>query len=342
MTLNVLAEYREDKAKVQEIANHIETMRFGNFMLSWQLFFEEFGEPVHSAYVGEREMIREFVKYNAMAKTIPGDLSGWCVRLVLDRYKLIEKHLKMETVYLELRRQMPSVFVVYSADNADEVVMRLYPRVTMLRKLDAGADDVVKSVVDELMKIVIRGVPGVNAAFVKEAVVSEKSESGAIEDKKVYYIFTDGTNLEAILENPYIDPDTAQSDSVIEMGEMLGIGAARERVIAELKGQIGGPSFRHYTVYADEMTQSGFVSAIDRYGSAKRESAPMLRISDASPIKVIEDSASNGVTDTLKGVSPAIMLGRSPKVGDLYNSFEWDEEFAEANVQSVEDVLAEL
>lgn len=342
MTLDVIPEFREDKAKVQEIANHIETMMFKDFVLSWQLFFEEFGKPAHPAYKHEQKQIEEFRKFNSAGKTVPGDLSGWCIRVVLDKYKLIEKHLKMETIYLALRKHMPSLYVVYSSDNSESVIMRLYPRIVMLKHMNTNADEITKTIVSNLLEIIVRGIPGVNAAFVKEGVVSEKTPEGNIADKKIYYIFTDGTNLEAILENPYINPDTVQSDSVLEMGQLFGIGAARDRLIAELKGQIGGPSYRHYTIYADEMTYSGFVSSIDRYGSTKRESSMLSRISDASPIAVIEDSAANGVSDMLKGVSPAIMLGQSPKVGDLYNGFEWDEKFVDSQIKSVDTVLDEL
>jgi hypothetical protein len=95
-------------------------------------------------------------------------------------------------------------------------------------------------------------------------------------------------------------------------------------------------------VYADEMIYSGRITSIDRYGTAKRDASILLRISDASPISVIEESAINGATDNLKGVSPPLMLGKNPRVGDLYNSFKWDENFVDSNIKKTSDILAEL
>ncbi len=90
------------------------------------------------------------------------------------------------------------------------------------------------------------------------------------------------------------------------------------------------------------MTFTGSVTSIDRYGSAKRDASILLRISDASPIAVIEDSATNGYSDLLKGVSAPITIGQKPIVGDLYNTFCLDEEFVKLHVKNLDAVLAEL
>ena len=126
------------------------------------------------------------------------------------------------------------------------------------------------------------------------------------------------------------------------MYNILGIGSSREKIIYEFRDQVNEPSYRHFTVYADEMTSSGKITSIDRYGTAKRESSILLRISDSSPISVIEESAINGVTDYLKGVSPPLMLGKNPRIGDLYNSFKWDEKFVDSNIKKTSTILSEL
>ena len=61
-----------------------------------------------------------------------------------------------------------------------------------------------------------------------------------------------------------------------------------------------------------------------------------------SPIAVIEESAVNATEDNLKGVSPPIMNGKNPRIGDLYNTFKIDEEFVKQNVENLEDILEEL
>jgi hypothetical protein len=126
------------------------------------------------------------------------------------------------------------------------------------------------------------------------------------------------------------------------VAKIYGIAAGKNKALNELRYQVDKASFRHYTVYADEMTYTGSVTSIDRYGSAKRDASIMLRISDASPIAVIEDSATNGLTDNLKGVSAPVMLGAKAKIGDLFNTFCLDEEFVKQHVRNLDTMLADL
>jgi DNA-directed RNA polymerase II subunit RPB1 len=338
MTLQVLPEFRNNKIKVQEIANHIEMLHLHQFVNSWQVFLEKYGEPVHPAYIKEREFIKEFEKYNLHVRP-PSDLTNWCVRFALDKSKLIEKQMKMDTMYHKLKENYPQTHIVYSTDNAETIVVRIYLRNAMIKK--GGMDiDSATDLVQEMMNLVVRGVNGVKAAYVKEGKISEIKPDGGIVSESIYYIFTDGTNLREILEDPYIDPDTVQSDSIVETYELFGLTAARNKIISELKHQVDDSSFRHYTIYADAMTNSGSVTSIDRYGSAKRNSSILLRISDASPISVIEESAVNAFSDDLSGVSPAIIIGKNPRVGDLYNTFKMNEEMI-ANYLKSMSVLVE-
>ena len=340
MTIQVKEEFETNKTKVHEIAHHIEMMKLQDFINSSKIFFEKYGEPVHPDFKQEKNMIRDFEKYN-LGVSAPKDLANWCIRLTLDKYKLIEKQMRMETIYYEVVKKFPDVHIVYTSDNAENIIVRIYMRSVMIRKPNITSD-YIREIANDIQNTVIRGVPGIRAAFVKDGTKTVQAPDGSLEERAYHYIFTDGTNLEAIMENPYIDPYTVQSDSIIEMYNILGIGASREKVIYEFRDQVNEPSYRHFTVYADEMTVSGKVTSIDRYGTAKRDASILLRISDASPISVIEESAINGVTDYLKGVSPPIMLGKNPRVGDLYNIFKWDEDFVDSQIKSTADILEEL
>lgn len=340
MTFNVLAEYQKNKIKVQEIANHIELLSLQQFINGWQIFFEAYGRPVYPAYVHEKKFIQEFEKYHIHVKP-PSDLTNWCIRIVLNKSKLIEKQMKIDTIYHRIRQQYPATHVVYSTDNSDITILRIYIRNSFSKKGYITTEQV-QELTNELLNMGVRGIEGIKAAYVNEGKVNTMTESGAIVAETIYYIFTDGTNMRKILENPFIDPDTVQTDSIVETYELLGIGAARNKIINEIKAQISGPSHRHYTIYADEMTHSGMVTSIDRYGSAKRNSSIMLRISDASPIAVIEESAVNAFTDKLSGISPPLMIGQDPQVGDLYNCFKLDEAMVAEHVRNVDDILSEL
>lgn len=339
MVLNVLPEFSKNKIKVQEIANHIEMLSLRRFVKSWQIFFEKYGNPIHPSFKNEKDMIKEFEKYNIHI-TPPSDLANWCIRFNLDKSKLIEKQMTVETIYNKIRKDFPATYIVYNSDNHDNIIMRLYVRNIISKK--AIVTSLMIELANDLLDTVIRGVKGIKAAYVQEGPRSIIKEDGSLSSSSQYFIFTDGTNVEEILENPYIDPDTIQSDSIIEMFDCCGITAGRQKIINELKHQVEGSSHRHYTIYADEMTYTGNITSIDRYGSARRESSILLRISDASPISVIEESAINGFTDNLSGISAPILLGKNPNVGDLYNSFNLDEDFVRENTKDLDSILDDL
>lgn len=340
MVLHVKQEYRKDNAKVQEIANHIEMLSFNRFVNNWQIFFEKYGNPIHPLYKHEIEMIKEFEKYNIHLK-VPSDLANWCIRFSLNKSKLIEKQMKIETIYFKLRQVFPATFIVYNTDNADNIIMRIYVRNSFSKKGSINLDQM-NELTDDILNTIIRGVKGIKAAYVQQLKKSEITNDGDIKMEPIYFIFTDGTNMEEILENPFIDHETSQSDSIIEMTELFGITAGRQKIVNELRAQIDGPTYYHYGIYADEMVFTGSVTGIDRYGSSKRDSSIMLRISDSSPIAVIEEAAINGLSDDLSGISGPLMLGREPRVGSLYNSFRLDEKYIKQNTKNINNVLDDI
>jgi DNA-directed RNA polymerase beta' subunit len=303
------------------------------------VFFEKYAEPAHPDYAAESKFIKEFEKYNSSKP--PGDLLNWCLRFTLNKYKLVEKQMKMETIYMGIKNAFPETHIVYNSDNAESHVMRMYFRSGMFKRPLVTTEDI-KEIMQEMHETVIRGVPDIIAAYIKETNRTRVESDGSLREKKIYYLYTSGSNMRGILGNPYIDPYTIQSDSIMETYEMLGIGATREKIIYEFRDQVPDPIYRHFSVYADEMCQSGVVTSIDRYGTGKRGISFMQRISDASPVGVIEESAINGLTDELQGVSPCIMLGKNPRIGDLFNTFEWDYEYIATQIKTAEDILESL
>jgi hypothetical protein len=339
MTVYVKAQFAKDKAKVQEIANHIEMLSLGKFVRGWKIFYEKYGNPIHPSFIHEKELIKEFEKYNANIK-VPSDLANWCIRFTLDKSKLIEKQMRMDIIYHRLRHKYPATYIVYSTDNSDNIIMRIYVRNSISKKAITLSQ--MKELVADISSTIIRGVKNIKAAYVQEKIINSIQPDGSIKGEKIWHIFCDGTNMKEILEHPDIDPDTIQSDSIVEMYEICGITAARQKIIDELKHQVEGSSHRHYAIYGDQMTFTGQVTSVDRFGSARRGSSIMLRISDASPISVVEESAINMFSDDLNGVSPPIMLGKNPKIGDLYNRFALDSEFIAENVKDLDQLFAEL
>lgn len=340
MLLQVLPEYRSNESKVREIANYIEMLSVRKFVKKWDIFIEEYGKPTHPETKHEIEMIKEFEKYNEFIKP-PKDLSNWCIRMLLNKEELILKKIKMGTIAMKIRDKFHYAHVVYSADNSDEIIMRIY-----VRNIISGRGIITKTlIINEINKIldtIVRGVPGITAAYVQEAKVTEAQPDGSLKIETIYQIFTDGTNLEKILENPYIDPTTVYSDSILDMVRVFGIRVGKPMVINELRHQVDGPTYRHYETYASQMIYTGKMTEIDWHGSGKRDAGILLRMSDASSMKVIKEGAVNGQSDNLSGVSAPLMIMKPPFIGTLYNTFVLDEEFIKENRVNLGELVAKL
>ena len=335
--------YEKDKAKVQEIANHIESISFGRFIKSSMIFFEEYGKPTHPDYKHEYKMIKHYEKYSNIKK--PGDLVKWCIRFKLIREELIINSMKLETIINKLSIPFRDVHIVYTPENSKHIIIRCYIRSAMIKLKDKmKMFEAVKCIMDEMISTVIRGVAGIKSTTVINVSKPEIQLDGSVKNVIVYGIDTLGTNLEEIMENPYIDHQRSHTDSIIEYCQMWGIGATRNKIIIAISEVLPNINRSHYSIYADEMTYTGEVTSIRRSGMQKREMANVaLRLSFQSQTQVLEDAAINGFVSKLHGISAPLIVGDAMKTGTRYNQIIVSEKFIKENekqvVNSVDDDL---
>ncbi len=327
MLILPLKEYECTKVKVQEIANHIEMMDFNRFISATRIFFEEYGKPKHSKYKHESQMIKKFEKYN-YGIDIPNDLTKWCIRFNINKEEMILNSMKLETIITMLRKKFPNIFYVYTPENVEDVIIRCYVQNSIIKSGQSIDEEYIIELMRKIRTTVIRGIKGVKSTDVTKVVKSFITDEGSIDTKVTYGISTNGSNMEDVLSNPYVDNYRSQTDSVIEFASIFGIEAARHKIINELRKEMTGISKEHCTIYADEMTYSGHVTSIHRTGLQKREMSNVaLRLSFQSPIQVIENAAIDGLINKITGISGPLILGTSPDIGTAYNKLIVNESF---------------
>ena len=341
MIIPLKPEFAHDKEKAQEIANMIEMMPLRRFLLNVKTFFEEYGKPSHPDFMHESKQIAQFEKYNKGVKR-PADLSKWVIRFALNKPELILKQMTVEDIYHAIRKTFPSTFSVYTSENEENLFIRVYIRQVMFKKKGEITKDQIAQVRDRIINIVIRGVEGIKAANVHPINQHLLQPDGTIERKRIYNISTMGTNMDAIIDNPFVDTYSVQSNSVDETAELLGVGAANRKVVNELRDQIS-TSEKHYHNIADAMTFPGTVTSITRHGVAKRDyNRPMLRMSESSPVAALEEAAANNMYDPMAGPSGQIMLGGIPRVGSNYNNVVINEKMIAENIQTMDSLIEDL
>ena len=274
---------------------------------------------------------------------IPGDLAKWCIRYGLNKEELILKSMKLETVVLAIRKIHPELFIMYTPENADDVYIRCYLRNSMFKQTSDYYIDNVLFIMEEVKKVIVRGVKDLLATNVVDIMKNVEKEDGSYEIKKIYGIYANGSNMTDILTNPYIDPYRTQSDSIEEIERVFGIVAARNKIINEMIIALEGLNRIHCSIFADEMCYSGQVTNIQKTGLQKRENANItLRFSFQTAIQVIQDAAIHGLVDKISGISGPLVMGTNPNIGTTYNSVVVNQQFIQENMKSLESIAEEL
>jgi DNA-directed RNA polymerase II subunit RPB1 len=341
MHIQVKPEYVTDKAKVQEIANSIEMMTFGQFVSGWQIFYEKFAEPVHPLYADEKALIEKFIQMNPILVP-PTDLIHACLRFVIDKTTIMLKNMTLSMIIAKLREKFPETYIVYSSEIAKTIVVRVYMKNTMIK--NAISVPQLVAIKDTMMKTIIRGVDGVLSTRIGSLIRNKVNSDGSIERlKDAWCIVTTGTNMTAVVDVEGVDGLRSHTDAIQEMYDMFGIEAARHRIISSLRGIVSSCNDGVYMMYADEMTRTGRVTSINTVGLRKRErSNVLLRIGAQAPMTVIEEAAVHSLKDNVSGITAPLLLGSVPKQGTTFNNIIVNPEFAAANVKSAEDIIADL
>ncbi|MEE9223311.1 MAG: DNA-directed RNA polymerase subunit A'' [Thermoplasmata archaeon] len=134
-----------------------------------------------------------------------------------------------------------------------------------------------------------------------------------------FVIYTEGSNLSAVLEMDEIDPTRTKTNSVQEIYEVLGIEAARNSITHEasetLREQGLTVDIRHIMLVADIMTNDGDVKAIGRHGISGRKSSVLARAAFEITSTHLLQAGIMGEEDKLDGVAENVIVGQPITLG---------------------------
>lgn len=330
MVLVPLDEYKDDRHKVIEIANHIEMLSLDRFVTNTQIFIEEFGKPSHPDYQSDQTWIKKYIAHTT-GDPVPKDLINWCIRYEISNDEIILKSLKIRDIITKLKEKYPLMYIIYTPQSyGPTLYVRCYMRNIMFKKGIDINEHTIKSINVELLNTIIRGIQGIiNANVISIPYSSIDQQTGVMELKKMFVIETDGTNISKILENPYLKTNECNTTSIHEVEYLYGIEAARNKIIDELiTTEKNAANYEWATIYADEMTYNGRVTSIQRSGLGQRElNQVLLRASFGSPVQVLQQAAINNQTDhVITSMSAPLCLGTIPKFGTTYNDIFIDYE----------------
>ncbi|KAL3274960.1 hypothetical protein HHI36_019736 [Cryptolaemus montrouzieri] len=131
-----------------------------------------------------------------------------------------------------------------------------------------------------LPKVVVKGLPTVN-----RAVIAREDKGGEAK----YSLCVEGDNLREVMATYGVDGTKTTSNNIIEVYNTLGIEAARETIMYEIKMVMENHGmsvdYRHIMLLAAQMTHTGEVLGITRHGLSKMKQSVLNLASGSVPQK---------------------------------------------------------
>ncbi len=165
---------------------------------------------------------------------------------------------------------------------------------------------------DRILRIKVKGIKDIKKVIPQKR---KDPETG----KEYFVLITDGTNLAAVLKVEGVDPTKTKSNSIHEIENVLGIEAAREALVREIKHTLDEQGLdvdiRHIMLLADMMTRTGVVRQIGRHGVAGEKPSVLARAAFEVTVKHLFDASARGEVDHIQGVTENVIIGQLAPVG---------------------------
>ena len=162
---------------------------------------------------------------------------------------------------------------------------------------------------DKGKKLRLKGLPGISRANVQ----------GPDKNTGEYYIATIGSNLSKVSEFAGVDRSRTYTNNIVEIYQYLGIEAARQSIISELRDTLEGAGLdvdvRHLITVADVMTSEGEVRAIGRHGVSGTKHSILARSAFEVTVNHLLRAGIIGERDKLKGVTENVIVGQPVALG---------------------------
>lgn len=236
------------------------------------------------------------VTLETLAKEVDVDYVAGTVTITLDQEQLKYRGLALKDVEK----------IVAKAKGKDVAIsMRGYTITASLTTPDILK---IRKIRDKILQIKISGIKGV-----RKVVLQYDSKNDE------WYIVTEGTNLEVVLQLEEVDPTRTYSNDLHEVEEVLGIEATRALVAQEIKRVLEEQGLdvdiRHMYLVADAMTWSGRLRPIGRHGVVGSKESPLARAAFEVTVKTLIEASVRGEDELFKGVVESIIAGKYVPIG---------------------------
>ena len=339
MVIYLSPEFSESRATAHDALNRIEFKTVADVVQSVEIHYDP--DPAETLIEADREFVSNMwdLDYHPPEKQLEmriicENASRYIIRLVFDKKALFFMNIDPDTIGAKITAREPRWWYEASEMNADECVLRL--RLADESDLHKAAREAAESGIDFdiqdtarlyrtqypllLESVILTGVPDITKSFItqetKKYFLVEDPDADA-QERSEYFIETEGTNLQSVLGLPFVDCTRTITNNVMEVLEVLGIEAARNVLIREMRlvyEKYGiDVSYRHFSILSEIMTNRGNLTPLTRHGLGNNADAngPLMRATYEQQLEVLMEGAAYGEKEAMRGVSANVMLGQN-------------------------------
>ena len=220
------------------------------------------------------------------------------VEAVLDNKKIEEKRLDREEINEIIEKTFKK-----STINNDHIIIPSQKSDKSDSKFEIRE---LRLLADKVRDLQISGIKGIGKVIIRK-------------DDTEWIIHTEGSNLKEILDMDGIDHVRTTTNNIHEIGEVLGIEAARQSIINEAQNTLSEQGLsvdvRHIMLVADIMTSEGVVKSIGRHGISGEKSSVLARAAFEETGKHLLNASIRGEVDDLTGIIENIIIGQPIPLG---------------------------
>ena len=216
------------------------------------------------------------------------------VEAVLDNKKIAENRLDREEIDAKILKAFKKATI-----NGDNIV---------LSSTKTDSDFIIRELrllADKFRDLQISGIKNIGRVIIRR--------------DEEWIIHTEGSNLKKVLSMEGIDQVRTTTNNIHEIGQVLGIEAARRSIINEAQKTLSEQGLsvdvRHIMLVADIMTSEGVVKSIGRHGISGEKSSVLARAAFEETGKHLLHASIRGEVDELTGIIENIIIGQPIPLG---------------------------
>ncbi len=229
------------------------------------------------------------------------------VEAILDNKKIAEKRLNKDDITAAIEKAFKKDVVI----NGDSIT---------ISSNKPNSDFVIRELrllADKFRDLQISGIKNIGRVIIRRDDLP--FELAEFDGQKEWIMHTEGSNLKEVLNMEGIDQVRTTTNNIHEIGEVLGIEAARQSIINEAQNTLSEQGLsvdvRHIMLVADIMTSEGVVKSIGRHGISGEKSSVLARAAFEETGKHLLRASIRGEVDDLTGIIENIIIGQPIPLG---------------------------